>query len=61
MRWILVATALLVMASGVPRATRAYAAYAPQKNLDVATADDKSEATVMLVVRGMMKSKSGAT
>ena len=64
MKWILITTAALVMAGGALGALQARGVDAPQNTLEVATADDKSEVNetrVTLVVRGMMKSKSGAT
>ena len=61
MKWILVAAAMLVASGGVFDAAWACEACAPQKGMELAKASNKSEATVTLVVRGMMKRKSGAT
>ena len=64
MKWILIATAALVMAGGGLDALQARELDAPQDAMEVAQAGGKSEVSdtrVTLVVRGMMKSKSGAT
>ena len=61
MKLVITALVVLFVSSGLFTTTWACTACTTPKGRTVALVSEKSEATVTLVVRGMMKSRSGAT